>query len=72
MTAPDRIAHTLIKNSCQPGASTYDNAFPPGKARRLGSNGITRQSTAVGLMAESELTVLASQCLDRRIPDFYK
>jgi hypothetical protein len=26
MTAPDRIAQTLIKNSCQPGASTYDKA----------------------------------------------
>jgi len=26
MTAPDRIAQTLKKNPCQPGASTYDNA----------------------------------------------
>jgi hypothetical protein len=26
MTAPDRLAQTLIKNPCQTGASTYDNA----------------------------------------------
>jgi len=33
----------------------------------------TRQSTAVGsILVESELTVLASLCLDRRIPDFYE
>jgi hypothetical protein len=35
-----------------------------------GSNGITRQKHGSWLdMAESELAVLLSQCLDRRIPD---
>ena len=34
-----------------------------------GSNGITRQSTAVGSIWKSELGVLSSQCLDRRIPN---
>src|ERR1700678_3230942 len=33
------------------------------------SNGTTPQSMAVGLIWESELGVLSSQCLDRRIPD---
>ena len=27
MTAPDRVARTLIKTPCQTGASTYDNAL---------------------------------------------
>jgi DDE superfamily endonuclease len=44
-------------------ASLYE-AFPPDKARRL----VERFEWHYTL-AESELAVLASQCLDRRIPD---
>lgn len=60
-------------------ASLYE-AFPAPEARRLArsaSSSTTRPSTAAGSipacagtgMAESELGVLSSQCLDRRIPD---
>ena len=52
-------------------ASLYE-AFPAAEAGgwSSASNGTTRQSTAVGFdLAELELGVLSSQCLDRRIPD---
>jgi hypothetical protein len=50
--------HRLFRQIKQDGSSS-------------GSNGITRNGSWLD-MAESELTVLASQCLDRRIPDFYE
>ena len=50
--------------------------FPPPRpvASSSGSNGMTRPSTEAGStwpldMAEAELAVLSTQCLDRRIPD---
>ena len=52
-------------------ASLYE-AFPAAEARWLSSasNGTTPQSMALGSTSPaSELGVLASQCLDRRIPD---
>jgi hypothetical protein len=47
-------------------------AFPPDKARRLVERFEWHYTPKHGSwldMAESELAVLASQCLDRRIPD---
>jgi hypothetical protein len=55
-------------------ASLYE-AFPPDKARRLVERFEGHYTPKHGSwldMAESGLTVLASQCLDRRIPDFYE
>jgi DDE superfamily endonuclease len=52
-------------------ASLYE-AFPPAEARRLAGRFDWRYTPKHGSwlnMAESELGVLASQCLDRRIPD---
>ena len=52
-------------------ASLYE-AFPPDKARRLVERFEWHYTPKHGSwldMAESELAVLASQCLDRRIPD---
>jgi len=52
-------------------ASLYE-AFPPDEARRLVERFDWRHTPKHGSwlnMAESELGVLASQCLDRRIPD---
>jgi hypothetical protein len=52
-------------------ASLYE-AFPPAEARRLARRFDWRYTPKHGSwlnMAESELGVLASQCLDRRIPD---
>jgi hypothetical protein len=52
-------------------ASLYE-AFPPAEAKRLGERFEWCYTPKHGSwlnMAESELGVLASQCLDRRIPD---
>jgi len=52
-------------------ASLYE-AFPPAEARRLAERFEWHYTPKHGSwlnMAESELGVLASQCLDRRIPD---
>src|SRR6202047_4479308 len=52
-------------------ASLYE-AFPPDKARRLVERFEWHYTPKHGSwldMAESELAILASQCLDRRIPD---
>jgi DDE superfamily endonuclease len=52
-------------------ASLYE-AFPPAEARRLAERFVWHYTPKHGSwlnMAESELGVLASQCLDRRIPD---
>jgi hypothetical protein len=52
-------------------ASLYE-AFPPGDARRLVERFEWHYTPRHGSwlnMAEAELAVLASQCLDRRIPD---
>jgi DDE superfamily endonuclease len=52
-------------------ASLYE-AFPPAEARRLSERFEWHNTPKHGSwlnMAESELGVLASQCLDRRIPD---
>src|SRR5271165_4499977 len=52
-------------------ASLYE-AFPPAEARRLVERFEWHHSPKHGSwlnMAESELAVLSSQCLDRRIPD---
>ena len=52
-------------------ASLYGPFPPPRRATSSsGSNGITRPSTEAGsIWPESELGVLAGQCLDQRIPD---
>ena len=52
-------------------ASLYE-AFPPAEARRLAERFEWHYTPKHGSwlnMAESELGVLSSQCLDRRIPD---
>jgi uncharacterized small protein (DUF1192 family) len=52
-------------------ASLYE-AFPPAEARRLVERFEWHYTPKHGSwldMAESELSVLSSQCLDRRIPD---
>ena len=52
-------------------ASLYE-AFPPAEARRLVERFEVHYTPKHGSwlnMAESELGVLSSQCLDRRIPD---
>ena len=52
-------------------ASLY-GPFPPPRraASSSGSNGVTRPGTEAGsIWPESELGVLAAQCLNRRIPD---
>src|SRR5437763_9068256 len=52
-------------------ASLYE-AFPPAEARRLAERFEWHYSPKHGSwldLAESELAVLTSQCLDRRIPD---
>ena len=54
-----------------PKASLYE-AFPPSEARRLVKRFEWHYTPKHGSwlnMAESERGVLASQCLDRRIPD---
>jgi hypothetical protein len=57
-----------------PSLSERQNV-PPDKARRLVERFEWHYTPKHGSwldMAESELTVLASQCLDRRIPDVYE
>ena len=49
-------------------ASLYE-AFPPEEARRLVERFYTPKHGSCLDMAESELAILSSQCLDRRIPD---
>lgn len=52
-------------------ASLYE-AFPPAEARRIAGRFVWHYTPKHGSwlnMAESELGVLSSQCLDRRIPD---
>ena len=71
----DRIVLVQDNLSTHTTASLYE-AFPAPRpvASSSGSNGITRPSTEAGStwpldMAEAELAVLSTQCLDRRIPD---
>jgi hypothetical protein len=73
MHFPDAKRITLIQdnlNTHSP-ASLY-KAFPPAEARRLAERFEWRYTPKHGSwlnIAECELSVLARQCLDRRIPD---
>jgi hypothetical protein len=61
----------LVQDNLNTQASLYE-AFPPAEARRLALRLNWRYTPKHGSwlnMAESELGVLASQCLNRRIPD---
>src|ERR1700681_720779 len=59
-----------ISTPTSPHRSTKPSLPPRRVGSSSASNGTIRPSTAVGFdMAESELGVLASQCLDRRIAD---
>ncbi len=70
---PDAAKIVLVQdnlNTHKP-ASLYE-AFPPGEARRLVERFEWHYTPKHGSwldMAESELSVLSGQCLDRRIPD---
>jgi hypothetical protein len=70
---PDAVKITLVQdnlNTHKP-ASLYE-AFPPAEARRLVERFEWHYTPKHGSwldMAESELGVLSTQCLDRRIPD---
>jgi len=70
---PDAIKITLVQDnlSTHTPASLYQ-AFPPTEARRLVERFEWHYTPKHGSwldLAESELGVLSSQCLDRRIPD---
>ena len=73
VTSPNAKKIVLVQdnlNTHKP-ASLYE-AFPPDKARRLVERFEWHYTPKHGSwldMAESELAVLTSQCLDRRIPD---
>jgi hypothetical protein len=61
----------LVQDNTHAKASLYE-AFPPAEARRLAKRFDWHYTPKHGSwlnMAESELGVLATQCLDRRIPD---
>lgn len=70
---PDAAKIALVQdnlNTHKPG-SLYE-AFPPGEARRLVERFEWHYTPKHGSwlnMAESELSVVSGQCLDRRIPD---
>jgi hypothetical protein len=64
-----RLVQDNLNTHCK--ASLYE-AFPPAEAKRLAERFEWTYTPKHGSwlnMAESELGVLASQCLDRRIPD---
>ncbi len=70
---PDAMKITLVQDnlSTHTPASLYQ-AFPPTEARRLVERFEWHYTPKHGSwldLAESELGVLSSQCLDRRIPD---
>jgi uncharacterized small protein (DUF1192 family) len=70
---PDAATIVLIQDnlSTHKPASLYE-AFPPAEARRLVERFEWHYTPKHGSwlnMAETELSVLSSQCLDRRIPD---
>jgi hypothetical protein len=70
---PDADKITLVQDnlSTHTAASLYE-AFPPAEARRLVERFEWHYTPKHGSwldMAESELAVLSTQCLDRRIPD---
>jgi len=69
---PDAAKITLVQDnlSTHKAASLYE-AFPPAEARRLVERFEWHYTPKHGSwlnMAETELSVLSSQCLDRRIP----
>ncbi len=67
----ERIRVVLDNLNTHKGASLYDS-FPPAEARRLLRRlefHYTPKHASWLDMAEIELSVFASQCLDRRIPD---
>ena len=67
----ERIVLVLDNLNTHSPASLYE-AFPPAEARRLTDKLELRYTPKHGSwlnMAESELHVLAGQCLDRRLPD---
>ena len=69
--AADRIVLVCDNLSTHAPAALYE-AFPPGEARRLAGRIEWHYTPRHGSwlnVAEMELSVLARQCLDRRIPD---
>lgn len=69
--AADKIVLVQDNLSTHTKAALYE-AFPPAQARRLAERFEWHYSPKHGSwldLAESELGVLSSQCLDRRIPD---
>ncbi len=67
----ERIVLVLDNLNTHVGAALYE-AFPPAEARRLRNRLELHYTPPHGSwlnMAEIELSVLARQCLDRRIPD---
>jgi hypothetical protein len=70
--AAERIRVVMDNLNTHKPASLYE-AFPPAEARRLLRRlefHYTPKHASWLNMAEIELSVLSSQCLDRRIPDF--
>jgi hypothetical protein len=73
---PDAVAVVLVQdnlNTHKP-ASLYE-AFPPEEARRIIEKLEIHYTPKHGSwldMAETELSILSRQCLDRRIPDLFK
>lgn len=70
---PDAVKIVLVQDNLNThkAASLYE-AFPPAEARRLVERFEWHYTPKHGSwldMAESELAVLSTQCLDRRIPD---
>ena len=71
MPSASKIVLVQDNLSTHKPASLYE-AFPPDEARRLVERFEWHDTPKHGSwldMAESELSVLSSQCLDRRIPD---
>lgn len=69
--AAERIVLVLDNLNTHVGSALYET-FPPAEARRLLDRLALHYTPAHGSwlnMAEIELSVLARQCLDRRIPD---
>ena len=65
------VTASALRSAAQAAASLYE-AFPPAEAKRLWAKLEVHHTPKHGSwlnVAEIELSVLARQCLDRRIPD---
>ena len=72
MTAPDRIARTLIKTPCQTGASTYDNAVSAVRFGYIVSPllDLQEQRDKLALAMRVRLGKHGFQLIARRLPVF--